>query len=156
MKIEKLLICVMLFFVSCPLWACASGASPVELKVSHDGTGQSDLDINFTMIYHGSKPIEIYESDLPWGAVSMQVFMNNGRHTEVQRLGYINDPGPDKLTLLPDHVYRSKVNLAAIFRDIGSLLKKNSITVEWSYTLTPIHGNPFPTVSGSFVIDRQP
>ncbi|HWG86741.1 MAG TPA: hypothetical protein VN679_03085 [Candidatus Acidoferrales bacterium] len=152
---EKKAALFIIGLIVCQFSAYANAACPLELEVSTGSAGRTTLDVRFALTYHGKKPIEIRESDLPSGALSMQVFQNDEKKTEVRRLGYISDPGPDRINLIPGHTYRGQINIIGRFYNIENIIKKNGVTVRWSYTLTPIHGSPLPTVNGVFVINRQ-
>lgn len=147
-----LLLMLLMLFVT-----TATAASRCPLHLAASTTTFSPLDVHFSLKYTGKNPVEIWQRALPWashGSINMQVFEGSRSGKKIEELGYIADPGPDKVTLMPGQAYNGIIHLGARYRDIETAHEQHDLIVVWSYTLTPINGAALPTVSGSLVIKK--
>jgi hypothetical protein len=84
-----------------------------------------------------SKPITVYESDLPWGIRERTVLLGVPASTPaaLSPLLYPDDPGPAEVRLLPGKRYQGKIELTRRIKGLSKALREESVIVFWSFQL---------------------
>lgn len=144
------------------LWATAAACATsrgelISLHTSPRIVGGS-LHLSFALQYKGTKPIEIYWGDLPWGSqgsINLKIHIQHQPGRVLKELGYIGDAPPLTIQLQPNHVYRGEINLSSMFQEIDELHKENNLTINWSYQLTAVDGYHFTRIEGCLLVPKS-
>jgi hypothetical protein len=124
----------------------ATAAAPPEISVTAalDSTSLQEPKIVFTLVNNAQLPVEIYESDLPWGiqaSLSLTVFRLYaiGTTSEVEPYYLIDDPGPGTVVVAPGATLTGHVNLTERFAGLEGPRRTSDLLVRWYYA--PMNAN---------------
>ena len=107
--------------------------------IGNGGTGSGELqapEIVFTLVNNAPTPVEIYESDLPWGiqaSLSLTVFRlyATGTSGEVEPYYQIDDPGAGAVFVAPGAQFTGRVDLTERCAGIEGPKRTSDLLVKW-------------------------
>lgn len=105
----------------------------------------------------GNKQLSIYKGNLPWESTQRLLLIavtTDPEYTPLKEHVYIDDPGPEIMTLSKDETVEGKILLKDRFPDIKQALKKNSVIVFWNYKLDIINNKNADRYGGWFLLDK--
>ena len=131
----------------------------VQLLFASKSLSDGDVALHIELQYHGTKPVSIYKSDLPWGirdSLLLVAVCLDATKSVIPAVTYIDDPSPGTLELKPGQKVQGTILLKRRFPTLPECLREKEALIFWSYQLSPI-GNEKPIVrtSGGLAIRNQ-
>jgi hypothetical protein len=138
-------------------WSWASGDAPqlrVQAKVKQGSLER--IVLVFSVQNLGDKDIKLYFADLPWGIQSTLILVpvtNDAAAERIPESRFIDDPGPNTVSIAPKEVLTGSINLLDRFPTLARKLKEHAVIVFWSYRPS-LGDEDIPQVSGSVILRK--
>ncbi len=113
--------------------------------------------IRLTLAYGGDRPIEIYESALPWRnrySLILAAAKADAVGTLLPQDYVIDDPGPSSMVVQPGDRLTGEIDLDARFAGLREALKTYDVNLFWSYEMRTVENNAMPRVGGWLLIPK--
>lgn len=130
------------------------------MSVVSNDSGDMDRQLLVSLQLRGPAPVSVFLSSLPWGVKQSMLLLAvclDGRASVLPEAGYIDDPAPGQMRLLPAKVLTGTISLNKRFPSLETCLRDHEALIFWSYQLkTAIADEPaFPRLSGAVVLSRD-
>jgi hypothetical protein len=136
--------------------ADALDAHPIEVRASVQQCSPKSIQLRMTLTNTGKREIEIYRSDLPWGIKSSIVLVlvpNTPDPEMIKPALYIDDPGPDLVSIGSSQTVSGSIDLQHRFPDLAKALSRRDVLVFWSYRGELKDGATTYRASGSVLLE---
>jgi hypothetical protein len=153
LHISRLIFLVCVVFGADP----AMATDTLSMDVTLSSIVSEEVTLKFDLKYSGKAPIEIYESDLPWGnyhSVVLVAAKLNSAEVLIPEIAPIDDPGPGRIEIRPGESLSGTIRVDRRFKRFLPTVAKTNLIVFWSYELTPISAPSFQRLSGALVIPK--
>ena len=115
----------------------ASGVEPISISVAAALAYDDNQPVlKFEMRNLAKSPLEMYESNLPWGiqiSTRLYAFELDAEQTQLEEALYIDDPGPNEIVLKPGAVLHGNIFLEWRFPSLLEVTKTHDVIVFWTY-----------------------
>jgi hypothetical protein len=152
-------LCLFLSVLICSFAHAKEDSVTIDLKINSVRQSGGEVALQFKLINTGRRPLKLFKSYLPWGILDSIILVavtNDASVTRIDEALYIDDPGPETITIAPSKEVTGTVDLVKRFPNLLKMLHDHSVIVFWSYQTTSVDGGQSNRVSNSILLSPMP